>query len=75
MTKIDLTVHFSKTFKALVRLQKIIVLEEDTLCKWRIKRKELKEVTEVSKIIVEYQLLYNEIGINQFKVNYGTPTL
>ena len=75
MTKIDLTVHFSKTFKALVRLQKMIVLEQDILCKWRIKPKELKEVTEVSKSIVEYQLLYNAIGINQFKVNYGTPTL
>ena len=56
-------------------MQKIIVLEQDTLCKWRIKPKELKEVTEVSKSIVEYQLLYNAIGINQFKVNYETPTL
>ena len=56
-------------------MQKIIVLEQDTLCIWRIKPKELKEVTEVSKSIVEYQLLYNAIGINQFKVNYGTPTL
>ena len=46
-------------------MQKIIVLEQDTLCKWRIKPKELKEVTEVSKSIVEYQLLYNAIGINQ----------
>ena len=50
-------------------MQKIIALEQDTLCKWRIKPKELKEVTEVSKSIVEYQLLYNPTGINQFKVN------
>ena len=56
-------------------MQKIIVLKQGTLCKWRIKPKELREVTEVSKSIVEYQLLYNAIGINQFKVNYGTPTL